>query len=63
MENEQELRDLYSALISNIDGMNEAKERFMFDGTLPPQSVIKERNRLKDEFKQQLELLQNKSTI
>lgn len=58
MENEQELRDLYSALISNIDGMNEAKERFMFDGTLPPKSVIEERNRLKAEFKQQLELLQ-----
>jgi len=44
------LRRTYSDRISKISGMSEAIERFTFDGTLIPQSIIDERARLKAEY-------------
>ena len=53
---DNELRTEYSEQISNIVGMKEAIERFMFDGVLPTQALFDERKRLKTEYKEKKQL-------
>jgi hypothetical protein len=46
-----ELKSNYSKMISEIQGLQEAIERFAFDGTAIPKEIVQERERLKMEYK------------
>lgn len=48
-ENKRTIRENYSIRITNIIGMKEAIERFVIEGTPIPQSIINERELLKQE--------------
>ena len=47
----EQLRAEYSVLISNIEGMDEAVQRKLIDGTEIPQEIIDKREILKKEYK------------
>lgn len=44
------LKQEYSELISNIEGLKESIERFTFDNTPIPIEIIKKREELKEEY-------------